>query len=167
MKLKYIIIGLIIVIIGVCCYLILGNKKRIKDEELDSVRSFYMTYSNGYMINAYTRYQLNIKDDKYIAEIKPYGVAEEDKLEIEVEKKVLDEITEVLKKYHVSKWDGFNKSDHGVLDGDSFSLSIYLNDDKSIQASGYMMWPENYRNVRDEISEIFMKIYNQEKKIEN
>ena len=29
------------------------------------------------------------------------------------------------------------------------------------------MWPDNYRNVRDEISDLFMEIYNKEKGIEN
>ena len=98
-----------------------------------------------------------------MVEIKPYGVAEEDKLEKEVEKEVLDKISNVLKKYEVNRWDGFNKSDHGVMDGDSFSLSVGLNDDKFISASGYMKWPEHYRDVVNEISEIFTEIYEKEK----
>ena len=119
------------------------------------------------MVNSYTRYSLIMEDGKYIVEIKPYGVDEDDKLEIEVEKPIIEKISNVLKKYEVNKWDGFNKSDQGVLDGDSFSFSLTLNNDKTIHASGYMRWPDHFRDVRDAISPIFMEIYNKEKGIEN
>ena len=138
------------------------KKAAIKEEDLDveKIKSFYITYSNGYAMNSYTRYELRLEDGKYLAEIKPYGVSEEDLLEIEVDKSVIDKIAEVLKKYEVNKWNGFDKTDQGVLDGDSFSLSVGLEDNKSISAHGYMMWPEHYRDVVSEISSIFMDIYN-------
>ncbi len=47
------------------------------------------------------------------------------------------------------------------MDGDSFSISITMINDKSINASGYMKWPNNFRNVRDEISVLFMNLYNE------
>ena len=166
MKIKYVMIIIVIIVIGVCCYLIL-NKNRIRNYNLDgsNIKSFYISYSNGYMMNAYTRYQLALESDKYIAKIKPYGVAEEDILEIEVEKELMENISEVLKKYEVNKWNGFNKTDKGVLDGDSFSFSVTLINDQSIEASGYMRWPEHYRDVVNEISPLFMSIYNKEKGI--
>ncbi len=169
MKKVYVIIGLIIIVLGGCCYLIFRNKNKINVNELEvsNIKSFYFGYSNGYMINSNIRYELKIEDEKYIAKIKPYGVDDEDELTIEVSKDIMDKASEIFKKYEVNKWDGFNKSDHNVMDGDSFSLGIWFNDDKSIHASGYMMWPDNYRNVREEISDLFMEIYNREKGIEN
>ena len=169
MKKVYVIIGLIIIVLGGCCYLIFRNKNRIKVDELDvsNIKSFYLGYSNGYMINSNIRYELKLEENKYIAKIKPYGVDDEDELTIEVSKEIMEKASEIFKKYEVNKWDGFNKSDHNVMDGDSFSLGIWFKDNKSIHASGYMMWPDNYRNVRDEISDLFMEIYNKEKGIEN
>ena len=170
MKTKYIIIiGIVILTIigGYCLVKLLNSKEKPKEEDIDitKIKSFYMTYTNGYAMNSYTRYKLKIEDDKYIAEIKPYGIPEEELLEIEVDKSIMDKIVEVLKKYEVRKWNGFDKTDKDVLDGDSFSLSVGLEDNKSISASGYMMWPNNYRNVENEISTIFMEIYNNEKGI--
>ena len=157
MKKVYVIIGLIIIVLGGCCYLLFRNKNKINVNELEvsNIKSFYFGYSNGYMINSNIRYELKIEDEKYIAKT------------IEVSKDIMDKASEIFKKYEVNKWDGFNKSDHNVMDGDSFSLGIWFNDDKSIHASGYMMWPDNYRNVREEISDLFMEIYNREKGIEN
>ncbi len=170
MKLKYILIIALVIIMAIGgFYYMKYRKEKVKDEDLEiaNIKSFYITYTNGYMMSSYTRYQLTIKDGIYMVEIKPYGVGEEDKLETEVTIDLLEEITKILKKYEVNKWDGFNKSDHNVMDGDSFSLGIWFKDNKSIHASGYMMWPDNYRNVRDEISDLFMEIYNKEKGIEN
>ena len=162
MKTKYIVIGVVILIVGVVCFMIFKKRDTIKEEDMDvtKIKSFYLTYTNGYAMNSYTRYQLRFDDGKYIAEIKPYGVSEDDLLEIEVDKEVMNKTVEILKKYEVNKWDGFDKTDQGVLDGDSFSLSVSLEEDKSISAHGYMMWPEHYRDVVGEISPIFMDIYN-------
>ena len=167
MKTKYIIIIAlsIIVIIGGICLVRKLSKETIKEEDLDisEIKSFYITYSNGYAMNYYTRYELDYKDGVYIAKIKPHGIREEDLLEIEVEKEVMERIAEILKKYQVNKWDGFDKTDQGVLDGDSFSFSVSLEGNKTIHASGYMMWPENYSSVRAELDDLFMEIYNKEK----
>ena len=171
MKLKVVMMLIaVLVLIGGGIMLFKNRSKKIKEDELniENIKSFYFTYTNGYMINAYTRYHLSFEDNKYLVEIKPYGVSEEDKLETEVEKDVLEKIVNILKKYQVNKWNGFNKSDHGVMDGDSFNLSVNFLNDKAVSASGYMRWPNDYRNVRDEISDIFMEIYNKEKgNIEN
>lgn len=157
------IIGIIVLVFG-CFFLFkLFRKETINDLDITKIKSFYITYSNGYAINSYTRYELGINDGKYVAKIKPYGVSEEDLLEIEVDKSIMDKIEEILKKYEVNKWDGFDKSNQGVLDGDSFSLSVGLKDNKSIHASGYMMWPDHYRDVVNEISPIFTEIYTNEK----
>lgn len=100
----------------------------------------------------------------YIAIIKPYGISEEDELKVIVDKDIMDNIEGILRKYHVEEWNGFNKVNKNVLDGDDFSLSVKMVNDEEIYASGYMSWPKNYRNVIDGIDEIFMKIYNDNKK---
>ena len=38
-----------------------------------------------------------------------------------------------------------------------------MKDDKTIEADGYMSWPENYNQVIGEFDELFMNIYNEEK----
>ena len=137
----------------------------IKTIENGDLKSLYLSYSKGYMMNANIRYDFNFdkETNKYYVEIKPYLIAEEDKLKIEVDDSFKDKLSDILIKYNVDKWDGFNKSDQNVLDGDGFSFSARFQDDTSVSASGYMMWPDNYRNVRDELDSLFMDIYNKEK----
>ena len=72
-----------------------------------------------------------------------------------------------MTKYNVNKWDGFNKSDKNVLDGNSFSFSYSNTDNKSIEAHGYMKWPNNYREFRDEIKALYEKEFENEKTTQN
>ena len=106
-------------------------------------------------MNAYTRYEINKKDGKYIATIKQYGKSDEEAQKVEVSENKVKELESILNKYNVIKWNGFNQNDKNVLDGDSFSLSIHMEDDKDISASGYMKWPDNYKNVREELNSFF------------
>ena len=169
MKIKYLlmIIAALLIIMGGFCMMYEKKKDKITIEDLDTanIKSFYITYSNGYMMNAYTRYQLLVDNEKFIAKIKPYGIYEEDELVIEVNSELMEKISNVLVKYEVNKWNGFDKVDKDVLDGDSFSFSLSLKNDKSLSAHGYMRWPDHFRDVRDEINSMFMEIYNKEKGI--
>lgn len=173
MKTKYIIIigVMVCLIIGGGIYLVkkLKEKEIIKKIEIGELTSLYFSYSNGYMMNANIWYEFKYDDnsDRYMVMIKPYLIEDENRLEVEVDESFKDKLKEILVKYEVFKWEGFSKSDHNVLDGDSFSFNAWFKDKTSIHASGYMMWPENYRNVRDELDKLFMEIYNKEKGIEN
>ena len=135
--------------------LLFGTKKK----EITSIKSMHLSYSNGWSAYSYTRYDLEKKDDGYYVEIKPYGYSDDEMQDVKLSKKDINKIIEVLNKYNVVKWDGFHKSDQGVLDGDSFSFSLHTEDDIDVSASGYMRWPDNYRNVRDELGEIFNPLY--------
>ena len=169
MKIKYVIILGIIVILAIGGFYLMKSIKKGNNEEekydFSKIKSFYITYTNGYAMNSYTTYQLSVNNNKYMVKIKPYGIPEEELLEIEVDRKVVDKLIEILTKYEVNKWDGFDRVAKDVLDGNSFSLSITLEDEKTIDASGYMIWPDHYRDVINEISPIFMEIYNKEKGI--
>lgn len=157
-KILWIIIALItLIVLGV---ILVFTAKKTTVSSIESLKSMHLSYSNGYSAYAYTRYDLEKKDDGYYLDIKPYGVPEDDVQTVKVDKKTVKKVMDIINKYNVSKWDGFHKSDKYVLDGDSFSFSLYTEDGKNISASGYMEWPENYRNVRDEIHDILDPLYN-------
>lgn len=165
MKMKYIIsiIVLIIIVGGIIFYMQKMNNE--EDFLKVEIKSLYLSYSRGYMMNANIRYKFfyDKKTDKYMVMVKPYLIDEDDELEVEVDNQLKDKLKDILVKYEVNKWDGFNKSDQNVLDGDSFSFGVNFDNDTSISASGYMMWPKNYREVVNELDNIFMDIYNQYK----
>ena len=163
MKYVVIIISVIALMIGsVFLYKKMNEKEIIKKIEIGELTSLYLSYSKGYMMNANIRYEFkyDTETNTYKALIKPYLVADEDTLEVEVDESFKDKLKEILIKYDVGKWDGFSKSDQNVLDGDGFSFGAWFQDKTSIHASGYMMWPENYSNVRNELDTLFMDIYN-------
>ena len=164
MKYVIITINVIIIMIGsVYLYKKSNEKEIIKKVEIGELTSLYFSYSKGYMMNANIRYEFkfNNETNTYIALIKPYLVNEEDNLLVEVDETFKNKLKEILIKYDVGKWDGFSKSDKDVLDGDSFSFTANFKDKTSIHTSGYMMWPENYYHVREELDTLFMNLYNE------
>ena len=49
------------------------------------------------------------------------------------------------------------------MDGNSFSLTVRMKNDDYISATGYMMWPKNYSNVKSELDNIFKNCVKEEK----
>lgn len=128
-----------------------------KKVEIGDIKSLEFSYSNGYAMNAYTTYKIEC-NEKCVVEVKPHGVPDEDKLKIEIDKKVCDKLKDILEKYNVGKWDGFNKNDKNVLDGDSFHLYVHFVDGTGISASGYMKWPNHYGEVKGELDGFFTNL---------
>ncbi len=155
MKNKLIVLILIVLVIILIISLVLRKKVEIKD-----IDYFSFSYTNGYAINSNVLYELNYKDYKYIAIIKPNEVSEEDKKTVVVKEDTIKRIEDVLKKYNVQNWNNFSKFDKNVLDGDSFTLNIKLKNGQTINANGYMKWPKNYNEVKNELDIIFMELYN-------
>ena len=157
MKMKLLIIGLSIFLILVLVIVIVMTK--LNKKEISNLKSLRLTYSTGYHMNAFVIYEIELRDGKYIASVKPTDLSEEEAKEYELSKDTIKEIERVLNKYNVTSWDGFSKSDRYVLDGDSFSFSVKYGEDKSISASGYMMWPNNYRDVRSYLDTVIGNLY--------
>ena len=160
MKNKYLLISIIVILIIISLVIVFKALNPKKKVTISNIKHFSFFYSSGYSINARTRYELDYNNNKYIAKILPNEVPDENIKEVEVPKEVVKEIESILEKYNISKWNGFNKTDKNVLDGNSFSLYITTEDDKQIEASGYMKWPDNYGLVKKELDNIFMEIYN-------
>ena len=151
---KIYLLPIIIVIILIIIF-------RKKGPEITDIKYFNFGYSTGNMMYAYVSYNINLEKNKYIVSIKPTGIPEEKTLKKEINVEEVKKVEEILKKYEVGKWDGFNKSDKNVLDGNSFSLYTRFTNDDTIDAHGYMKYPKNYKEVREELDKFFMDIYNE------
>ena len=68
-------------------------------------------------------------------------------------------LIEILIDNHVEKWNGFNKSDKHVLDGNRFQLTIINHEETYLEARGYEKWPTNYQEVRSELDNLFNSLY--------
>ncbi len=152
-KILYIIIPIIILLTILLIIIFIPKKEKTKDiKKITSISHFSFYYSQGYSINSDIRYYLDC-DNKCIAKIKPYGMNEETIKE--VDDSFVESLITILNNYEVIKWDGFDRVAKDVLDGDSFSLYLESKDSIKIHSSGYMLWPENYREVREELNKLF------------
>ena len=158
MKNKIVLISIIIILLLLVFLVIyiFNNKDVIKIKNLKSMNFFY---TSGYAFNADFRYEYENKNGKHFLSYKPYGKSEEEKTTIEVDDSILLELESILNKYDIYKWNDFNKSNNDVLDGDSFSLSIYYDNNNNISAHGYMSWPKNYREFKNDIISLFEKYF--------
>jgi hypothetical protein len=127
-------------------------------EEIKNIEHLHFSYSEGYMMNAYSVYTLDLKDNVYTVTIKPTGVPEEKKKTYIIGKEKVTKLEEMLNDTNLYKWNGFKKSDKNVLDGDSFSFNLKFDEKKHIDASGYMMWPTDYVNIKALIVNWFNEI---------
>ncbi len=151
---KYLVIPLIIIIIVVGGFLMLNKKN---NDPIASIKSLSYGYSTGRAINANVQYDIECKE-KCIAKIKLDGVAEEDAKEVELDENKIKELISIFNNNKVYKWDGFQKSDKHVLDGNSFHFYLHEQNDRGISATGYMMYPKNYKIVRDKLDEFFQML---------
>lgn len=137
----------------------IGDLYKVKEFNVDEFKSMTFSYSNGGDVaNSQEIYEVEKRDDKYIATIKEKFKTEDEKKEIEVDKNTLYNIFRIIDTYNVSSWDGFSEHDSNVLDGESFYFSLYVGNDK-VSASGYMSWPDNYGKVQTEFTELFHSLY--------
>lgn len=63
-------------------------------------------------------------------------------------------VRDVIFRYDVRSWDGFDKVDRFALDGEDFNLYITFADGTRISAKGSNRFPENYRDVFGELEAI-------------
>ena len=157
MKMKYVILGIVILGIIIVLTVIMrkGEWKMNEEVKIGSIKNFHYFYTKGYAMNADVFYDLEC-DKECIATIKKYGESQEDAIKKTVDSDFVKQVEEILEKYEVGQWNNFHKTDKNVLDGDSFSMSITFQDDTSISASGYMRYPNNYSSVKNELDDLFL-----------
>lgn len=125
-----------------------------KHPPIGDITSFYYRYTTGNMSNSGVVYRLVLKNGAYTAEIKPDGVPEEEAVWFDTDKAFAGDLKEILSEHGVGKWNGFDKRNKHVMDGNSFLLEIEM-ETGSISASGYMEWPKNYADFRQAVGNLF------------
>ena len=158
MKKIWIVLLILLLILVVILITAVFMKKKKDDFDLN-IKFMRFSYSTSTMMNGNVIYEVNYKDDKYMASIKLNNKSEDERLEIELDNETVNKILGVLVKNNVTSWDKFSKRDKNVLDGNGFSFSLRTQEGKEINASGYMKWPDNYGDVRGELDAIFTEIY--------
>ncbi len=133
-----------------------------RDTTIEGIRSFSYSYSQNNTMYGYCSYSITKTDDGYEAYVKQMDVPDDESPRFPVDQETVDILVELLNKHKVSGWDGFNKSDKNVLDGNGFELNIHMTeDDDGISAHGYMKYPDGYSGFRDDMDSFFDRIMNE------
>ena len=143
-------------------FIIIPFYKEESKEDVAVINELSYRYTSGYEINSDVSYDI-ICDKKCRVSIKPYGKSKEEAITKTLSTSQVDELRSILVKYNIVSWDGFKKTDKDVLDGDSFSFYLKYNNDETVSASGYMMWPSHYRDFQKEFEGLFNENYNKER----
>ena len=146
------------------CAFFLGGcfRKKVEVVDIENIIHFHFNYSVGCYMNGNYSMGFDLENGKYIAFYKGDGISEDDKFVKEISKEKVLELENKMKDVSISKWNGFKESDLNVLDGNDFSLYIQREDKKSINASGYEKYPNNYSTVKGVIESFFEDIFKEE-----
>ena len=68
---------------------------------------------------------------------------------VEGDETFYQDLLKVLTDCKLSAWDGFRKSNKGVLDGTMFSLKAVINGGETVSASGSNAYPTGYRDLKE------------------
>jgi len=75
-----------------------------------------------------------------------------------VQEPVLEKLGEIAGNYRLDRWDGFDKVDKRVLDGEGFTLYMTLEDGTRIEAHGSNAFPQGYQDAKSEITALFEEL---------
>lgn len=121
------------------------------DGEIETGRKLSTFSAYRYGEISYDSYSIFLDEDGY-----QISVNDEESLPIDEE--TVQMLVEVIEEYNVSSWDGFDKTNENVLDGEGFSLEIGFTDGTSVKALGDNAFPEQYADAMGEMWDILTNI---------
>lgn len=110
--------------------------------------------TSGSRINSGVCYELTSDDGQYAVKIKLDGQSNGEAKKYLISDEKVKELIKLFNQYAVWEWNGFEEHHPDVMDGSSFYFSLTVQDDKKLEARGYMMYPENYGEVIQEMIRI-------------
>ena len=128
-----------------------GNKgPAIPDEEI-KITSFSF-WSSGSSADSFRNYSL-MRDGESARLIADFITR--DPVDVIVEEEAIAQLEGIVIQYQLSAWNGFDEVDNRVSDGSNFTLSIELENGKSIYAHGSNAFPQGFGEAEDAISMFF------------
>ena len=113
--------------------LVVDEKRNVTREELPELE--YLYYSrNGDMVPE--NWEAGRFGDRYLVG--------RDESYFSTDPELLEELRDLVFRYGVDGWDGFNESDPYVLDGEGFTLQLRFDDGTEVRAYGSNAFPPQY-----------------------
>ena len=115
------------------------------------------TYSYGSYNGGYHEYDLSRTGDM-VTFVASGGNGVNLDINTTVDPAKLDELRNLINTYAVYSWDGFHKHDDKIMDGFSFRIFMTSDDERMIDAGGYMKYPRNFDPAHKALCNYFNKL---------
>ena len=120
----------------------------------------FFKYKYGFGESKYTSYEIKSENGKYRLKYENRENGNVTAKFTYIKKSEVSKIDNIISKYEIDKWDGFDESNNSFLDGSFFELDIKYNNGENVKATGYMKTPDNYEtghNALIDLLESFIK----------
>ena len=142
------IIYVILIILALFVMFFAYKENRYKP--INGIKYFEYSYFGGWITkdNVYYKVECNKKCKANIR------IADMESKEVTLDDRTVDGLVDLLNKYRVSKWNGYNRRSSST-DLASFSMTIEDSDSQEIKAYGYGYFPRNHDKFKEELIELF------------
>lgn len=131
--------------------IIIFNKRNSR--EVRKLIKFHYNYYGGMSTKYNVNYDIECSN-KCIGNIKTKN---NNYLDININDDTINKLINIINKNYIYKWNGFDKS-LNATDGSGFNLQIVCDDNRKINAKGYMKFPKNHKILKEELNELFENI---------
>ncbi len=140
------------VLFAICLALLLVGCGNSKEDNIVEFQYGYGSYNT-----VHCNYMIKIEKNKYVL---TYEETNSDANVIikEIKKKDVQKLEKIIKDYELDKWDGFDESDDDIYDGSDFKLNVVYESGETINAFGYMKYPDNYKKGHNALVEFLEKL---------
>ena len=97
------------------------------------------------------------KNDEYILTVEGF---KNEKINVikKLEKKDMEELSNIIDDNNIKDWDGYDKSDKNVYDGYGFTLEVKYKSGEALSAHGYMKYPKDYDEGHEKLEKYLLKL---------
>ncbi len=124
--------------------------------EIKSIVFYTTGFSSDKMVWEATKTKTGIHMQSYTTSIADFNNMNKNvRIDFEGSQELYESINSLIDKYKVVEWNGFDEDNPEVQDGTFFSLEIVLENDETVTAQGYMVFPEHYNEFVSEFTHLF------------
>ena len=121
-------------------------------------RILSISYEYGSSLDGYRDFDLRTGDGQVLFSAHGSGGVDLEINSRPVPDDVLVELQNIIDDNDIALWDGFSTQDTDIPDGYSFALSVNYENSTELNASGYMLEPDNYKQGHAALSEYFLAL---------
>lgn len=132
-----------------------GSEGGIKMNTAGAKIDYFEIILNGGFSGEFFDYKIKREDGKLYLTYEDVDTRTKGGIKREIEEEVAEKLREIYDRLEVEKWNGFDKAAEGVFDGQSFLLAIGFSNGEYLSAKAYHLFPKNFWEFRDEITELF------------